>query len=407
MGRGRAPCCDKSQVKRGPWSPAEDLRLITFIQKHGHENWRALPKQAGLLRCGKSCRLRWINYLRPDVKRGNFTKEEEEAIIKLHETLGNKWSKIASQFPGRTDNEIKNVWNTHLKKRLSLQNSDPCGDEHDQSKECSSITSSSSSSSSTTSVLSSGKRCSGVVQAEHEHQSDEKSIPKTPRIESREGHVEIGEKMDQDHEPKEVQVVTSATSSASSYDSNVSNNTSDHQVGVSKLDHEEDMDLLFDFKGFYDVSNILQEVNKPEVSDYNPTILESVPLEADYEFWNMLDSLGTSLQPNHEVQLQESEANCDQGSNFGVQEFSREVETKKWFRYLESELGLEGTTENDNNENRAMHQETVLLPHLNKYSFHNHIDDLIEAEPESDPCLGFSTAYQMWPSNLAQNSAAI
>ncbi|XP_057485120.1 transcription factor MYB58-like [Actinidia eriantha] len=117
MGRGRAPCCDKSKVKKGPWSPAEDLRLITFIQKHGHGNWRSLPKQAGLLRCGKSCRLRWINYLRPDVKRGHFTPEEEETIIKLHQSLGNRWSKIASSLPGRTDNEIKNVWNTHLKKR--------------------------------------------------------------------------------------------------------------------------------------------------------------------------------------------------------------------------------------------------------------------------------------------------
>ncbi|RVW89677.1 Transcription factor MYB58 [Vitis vinifera] len=124
MGRGRAPCCDKSKVKRGPWSPAEDMRLVSFIQKNGHENWRSLPKQAGLLRCGKSCRLRWINYLRPDVKRGNFSKEEEDAIIKLHQTLGNKWSKIASHFPGRTDNEIKNVWNTHLKKRLVAQKND-------------------------------------------------------------------------------------------------------------------------------------------------------------------------------------------------------------------------------------------------------------------------------------------
>ncbi|CAN8257937.1 unnamed protein product [Cochlearia groenlandica] len=121
MGKGRVPCCDKGKVKRGPWSPQEDLTLITFIQKHGHLNWRSLPKLAGLMRCGKSCRLRWINYLRPDVKRGNFTKEEEDSIIHFHQTLGNKFVvKIASFLPGRTDNEIKNVWNTHLKKRLLL-----------------------------------------------------------------------------------------------------------------------------------------------------------------------------------------------------------------------------------------------------------------------------------------------
>ncbi|RDX95095.1 Transcription factor MYB14, partial [Mucuna pruriens] len=77
-----------------------------------------------LLRCGKSCRLRWINYLRPDIKRGNFSSEEEEIIIKMHELLGNRWSAIAAKLPGRTDNEIKNVWHTHLKKRLVMNNSD-------------------------------------------------------------------------------------------------------------------------------------------------------------------------------------------------------------------------------------------------------------------------------------------
>ncbi|XP_010493887.1 PREDICTED: myb-related protein Myb4-like [Camelina sativa] len=136
MGKGRAPCCDKNKVKRGPWSPQEDLTLITFIQKHGHQNWRSLPKLAGLMRCGKSCRLRWINYLRPDVKRGNFSKEEEDAIIHYHQTLGNKWSKIASFLPGRTDNEIKNIWNTHLKKRLSStpsSSSSSISSTHDQS----------------------------------------------------------------------------------------------------------------------------------------------------------------------------------------------------------------------------------------------------------------------------------
>lgn len=65
--------------------------------------------------------MRWINYLRPDLKRGNFTQEEEKTIIKLHRSLGNKWSKIASHLPGRTDNEIKNVWNTHLKKKLATE----------------------------------------------------------------------------------------------------------------------------------------------------------------------------------------------------------------------------------------------------------------------------------------------
>nr|ASR18102.1 R2R3MYB17 [Ginkgo biloba] len=114
---GRAPCCDKTALKKGPWTPEEDQKLNAYIQKHGQGNWRALPKKAGLLRCGKSCRLRWINYLRPDIKRGNFTPQEEQTIIQLQKILGNRWSTIASHLPGRTDNEIKNMWNTHLKKR--------------------------------------------------------------------------------------------------------------------------------------------------------------------------------------------------------------------------------------------------------------------------------------------------
>ncbi|CAN8236174.1 unnamed protein product [Cochlearia groenlandica] len=122
---GRSPCCDENGLKKGPWTQEEDEKLIDHIKKHGHGSWRALPKQAGLNRCGKSCRLRWTNYLRPDIKRGNFTDEEEQTIINLHSLLGNKWSSIAGNLPGRTDNEIKNYWNTHLRKKLLQMGIDP------------------------------------------------------------------------------------------------------------------------------------------------------------------------------------------------------------------------------------------------------------------------------------------
>uniref|UniRef100_A0ACD5V0C3 Uncharacterized protein n=1 Tax=Avena sativa TaxID=4498 RepID=A0ACD5V0C3_AVESA len=122
---GRAPCCDRSGLKKGPWTQEEDELLVAYIKKHGQGNWRTLPKNAGLERCGKSCRLRWTNYLRPDIKRGRFSFEEEETIIQLHSILGNKWSAIAARLPGRTDNEIKNYWNTHIRKRLLRMGIDP------------------------------------------------------------------------------------------------------------------------------------------------------------------------------------------------------------------------------------------------------------------------------------------
>ncbi|KAF7048087.1 hypothetical protein CFC21_056904 [Triticum aestivum] len=122
---GRSPCCEKAHTNKGAWTKEEDQRLIAYIKAHGEGCWRSLPKAAGLLRCGKSCRLRWINYLRPDLKRGNFTEEEDELIIKLHELLGNKWSLIAGRLPGRTDNEIKNYWNTHIKRKLLARGMDP------------------------------------------------------------------------------------------------------------------------------------------------------------------------------------------------------------------------------------------------------------------------------------------
>ncbi|XWS64237.1 hypothetical protein CRYUN_Cryun06bG0169100 [Craigia yunnanensis] len=118
--------CKKEVVlKRGPWTAEEDKILVAYIQQHGHGSWRALPEKAGLQRCGKSCRLRWINYLRPDIKRGKFSLQEEHTIIQLHAFLGNRWSAMAAHLPKRTDNEIKNHWNTHLKKRLIKMGIDP------------------------------------------------------------------------------------------------------------------------------------------------------------------------------------------------------------------------------------------------------------------------------------------
>ncbi|XP_010551759.1 PREDICTED: protein ODORANT1-like [Tarenaya hassleriana] len=122
---GRQPCCDKVGLKKGPWTAEEDRKLINFILANGQCCWRALPKLAGLLRCGKSCRLRWTNYLRPDLKRGLLSEYEEKMVIDLHAQLGNRWSKIASHLPGRTDNEIKNHWNTHIKKKLKKMGIDP------------------------------------------------------------------------------------------------------------------------------------------------------------------------------------------------------------------------------------------------------------------------------------------
>nr|GMD11770.1 transcription factor MYB3-like [Ipomoea batatas] len=103
---GRAPCCSKDGLKKGPWSTKEDSLLTTYIQQHGEGHWRSLPKNAG-------------------IKRGNFAPEEDDLIVRLHSLLGNRWSLIAGRLPGRTDNEIKNYWNTHLLKKLKSEGIQP------------------------------------------------------------------------------------------------------------------------------------------------------------------------------------------------------------------------------------------------------------------------------------------
>eukprot|EP00252_Welwitschia_mirabilis_P018963 TRINITY_DN4261_c1_g1_i3.p1 TRINITY_DN4261_c1_g1~~TRINITY_DN4261_c1_g1_i3.p1 ORF type:complete len:497 (+),score=74.83 TRINITY_DN4261_c1_g1_i3:1008-2498(+) len=104
-------------LKKGPWTSAEDAILVEYVKKHGEGNWNAVQKCSGLYRCGKSCRLRWANHLRPNLKKGSFTADEERLILELHAKLGNKWARMAAQLPGRTDNEIKNFWNTRIKRR--------------------------------------------------------------------------------------------------------------------------------------------------------------------------------------------------------------------------------------------------------------------------------------------------
>ncbi|KAI6686565.1 hypothetical protein NL676_032478 [Syzygium grande] len=111
-----------SQYKKGLWTNEEDRLLVDHIRVHGTGRWSRIPKLTGLNRHGKSCRSRWLNYLSPAVKRGKFSKEEDDLIVRLHKLLGNRWSLIAGRVPGRTDNQVKNHWNTHLCKKPGTRN---------------------------------------------------------------------------------------------------------------------------------------------------------------------------------------------------------------------------------------------------------------------------------------------
>ncbi|CAN1313526.1 Transcription factor MYB62 [Linum perenne] len=119
--------CGRDQLRRGPWTQEEDDVLRRYIRQHGDGRWNSLAKRAGLRRTGKSCRLRWLNYLNPEVKRGNLTPQEQLLILDLHSQWGNRWSRIAQHLPGRTDNEIKNYWRTRVQKEARNLNMDPNG----------------------------------------------------------------------------------------------------------------------------------------------------------------------------------------------------------------------------------------------------------------------------------------
>ncbi|KAF5468668.1 hypothetical protein F2P56_012807 [Juglans regia] len=110
--------CTKRDGNRGAWTAEEDQKLARVIEIQGPKRWKIVAAKAGLNRSGKSCRLRWMNYLRPNIKRGNISDQEEDLILRLHKLLGNRWSLIAGRLPGRTDNEIKNYWNSRLSKKI-------------------------------------------------------------------------------------------------------------------------------------------------------------------------------------------------------------------------------------------------------------------------------------------------
>ncbi|XP_017256685.1 transcription factor MYB27 [Daucus carota subsp. sativus] len=109
------------KMRKGPWFEEEDQRLTAIVRLLGERRWDALANASGLGRSGKSCRLRWMNYLRPNLKHGRISEDEEKLILQLHQQWGNKWSRIARKLPGRTDNEIKNYWRSRLRREYQVQ----------------------------------------------------------------------------------------------------------------------------------------------------------------------------------------------------------------------------------------------------------------------------------------------
>ena len=117
-GKKSTACCSINQVNnKGPWTDQEDKKLINLVEKYGAEKWSFISSHFPE-RIGKQCRERWFNHLCPTVNKTAWSKEEEWILFILHNQIGNKWSQLCKYLPGRTDNTIKNHWNSTMKKRI-------------------------------------------------------------------------------------------------------------------------------------------------------------------------------------------------------------------------------------------------------------------------------------------------